>query len=174
MPTPVEIDAVPIVVESTPEEYFVLYASLDLDAGTTVEVPVLVAPGAAGTTTLAENVEALPNELPRVGGIVTTVPQTPLSHVNLRAVQDKVPNAYIRGALDDEDVAALIGGWVHYSVTESGWSLSAATPAEVDAHYASSRPAQTQTPQRDLSVTSITLWGPETVSWLVRPPVGAR
>ena len=50
MPTPVAIDAVPIVVESTTEEYFVLYASLDLDAGTTVEVPVLVAPGSAGTT----------------------------------------------------------------------------------------------------------------------------
>ena len=100
--------------------------------------------------------EALPNELPRVGGIVTTVPQTPLSHVNLRAVQDRVPNAYIRDILDDDGVAALIGGWVHYSVTAAGWSLSAATPAEVDAHYASSRPARTQTPQRDLSVTSIT------------------
>ena len=29
--------------------------------------------------------EALPNELPRVAGIISTVPQTPLSHVNLRA-----------------------------------------------------------------------------------------
>ena len=41
--------------------------------------------------------EALPNELPRVAGIISTVPQTPLSHVNLRAVQG-VPNAFIRGA----------------------------------------------------------------------------
>ena len=41
--------------------------------------------------------ESLPNELPRVAGIITTVPQTPLSHVNLRAVQDGVPNAFIRG-----------------------------------------------------------------------------
>ena len=44
--------------------------------------------------------EALPNELPRVAGIVSTVPQTPLSHVNLRAVQDGIPNAFIRDALD--------------------------------------------------------------------------
>ena len=38
--------------------------------------------------------EALPNELPRVAGIISTVPQTPLSHVNLRALQDGVPNAF--------------------------------------------------------------------------------
>ena len=100
--------------------------------------------------------ETLPNELPRVAGIVSTVPQTPLSHVNLRAVQDGVPNAFIRGALDDPDIEPLLGSYVHYTVTESGWDLSAATRAEVDAHYASSRPAAEQTPQRDLSVTSIT------------------
>ena len=41
-------------------------------------------------------------------------------------------------------------------MTEDGWTLRAATPAEVDAHYASSRPATEQTPQRDLSVTEIT------------------
>ena len=35
--------------------------------------------------------ETLPNELPRVAGIISAVPQTPLSHVNLRAVQDGVP-----------------------------------------------------------------------------------
>ena len=52
---------------------------------------------------------ALPNELSRVAGIITTVPQTPLSHVNLRAVQDGVPNAYIRGALDVDEIADLIG-----------------------------------------------------------------
>ena len=100
--------------------------------------------------------EAVPNELPRVAGIITTVRQTPLSHVNLRAVQDGVPNAYVRDLLEDPAVAALIGGFVRYAVTETGWSLRAATPEEVDEHYESSRPAQAQTPQRDLSLTSIT------------------
>ena len=103
--------------------------------------------------------EALPNELPRVAGIITSVPQTPLSHVNLRAVQDGVPNAFIRDALDENDIDDLIDGYVHYTVTEDGWTLRAATPAEVDAHYASSRPATEQTPQRDLSVTEITPLG---------------
>ena len=100
--------------------------------------------------------EALPNDLPRVAGIISTAPQTPLSHVNLRAVQDSVPNAYIRDALDDAAIDALIGSYVRYLVTDDGWTLNAATRAEVDKHYAASRPAGTQTPQRDLSVTTIT------------------
>ena len=100
--------------------------------------------------------EVLPNELPRVAGIVSTVPQTPLSHVNLRAVQDAIPNAFIRGALDKPKIDALIGSYVYYKVTENGWEMRAATRAEVDAHYAASRPAREQTPQRDLSVTEIT------------------
>ena len=101
--------------------------------------------------------EALPNELSRVAGIITTVAQTPLAHVNLRAVQDGVPNAYIRDALEDDgDIAGLIGSFVHYKVTEDGYSISAATRAEVDAHYSDSRPAQTQTPERDLTITQIT------------------
>ena len=100
--------------------------------------------------------ETLPNELPRVAGIITTEPQTPLSHVNLRAIQDGVPNAFIRDALDDDHIDDLVGSYVHYAVTANGYSIRAATRSEVDAHYASLRPAARQTPQRDLSVTAIT------------------
>ena len=100
--------------------------------------------------------ETLPNELPRVAGIISTVPQTPLSRVNLRALQDSVPNAFIADALEDDDISDLIGSHVHYAVTETGYSIRAATQSEVDEHFASSRPAQAQTPQRDLTVTSIT------------------
>ena len=63
--------------------------------------------------------ETLPNEIPRVAGIITSVPQTPLSHVNLRAVQDGVPNAFIKDALDDDDISDLIGGYVYYSVSRT-------------------------------------------------------
>ena len=100
--------------------------------------------------------EALPNEMPRVAGIMSTVPQTPLSHVNLRAIQDGVPNAFIRNAVDLDAIEGLIGTYVHYTVTETSWNLRPATPAEVDAHYASSRPGEEQAPARDLTVTSIT------------------
>ena len=60
-PVAVAVTAVPIVVASTTDDYFVLYVRHDLD-GTEVEIPVLVKRGEAGTTTLAENVAALPAE----------------------------------------------------------------------------------------------------------------
>ena len=100
--------------------------------------------------------ETIPNELPRVAGIITTVPQTPLAHVNLRAIQDRVPNAYIRDATSQSDIAPFLNSYVKFTVYGAGYTLRSATREEVDAHYASSRPAQTQTPQRDLSVTAIT------------------
>ena len=99
--------------------------------------------------------EALPSEMPRVAGIISTALQTPLSHVNLRAVQDRIPNAFIRHALDDTSVASRIGSYVHYKATDDGWDLRAATVQEVESHYESSRPAEAQTPERDLSVTTI-------------------
>ena len=61
-PTEVEVEAVPIVVESTIDEYFVVYVRYDLDADSTVYLPVTVTLGQAGTTTLSENVAALPKE----------------------------------------------------------------------------------------------------------------
>ena len=100
--------------------------------------------------------EALPNELPRVAGVISTVPQTPLTHVNLRAVQDRIPNASIREALDQPAIASLLDSYVHYTVTKNGYTIQAATKTAVDNHYASSRPTLSQTPLRDLSVTSIT------------------
>jgi len=98
----------------------------------------------------------LPNELPRVAGILTATPQTPLSHVNLRAVQDSIPNAYVKDVLTHADVISLEGSYVRYEVTERQWELRAATLQEVETHYESSRPAETQTPERDLSITEIT------------------
>lgn len=100
--------------------------------------------------------DALPNELPRLAGIISTVPQTPLSHVNLRAVQAGIPNAFIRGAKDDPEIEDLVDGYVRYTVTEEGYSLRAATIDEVEEHYARSRPSEPQTPRRNLSVRRIT------------------
>ena len=100
--------------------------------------------------------ETLPIELSRVAGIISTQPQTPLSHVNLRAKQDQIPNAFIRDALDNAEISSLVGLYVYYRVSENAFELREATKAEVDAHYEASRPTATQTPVRDLSVTEIT------------------
>ncbi len=84
--------------------------------------------------------ETLPLELSRVAGIISTQPQTPLSHVNLRAKQDQIPNAFIRDALDNAEISSLVGLYVYYRVTENAFELREATKAEVDAHYDASRP----------------------------------
>ena len=65
-PTPVEVEAVPVVVESTIKKYYVLYVLHHLDSRTAVEIPVSVTLGQAGTTTLAEQLWPLPADRYRV------------------------------------------------------------------------------------------------------------
>lgn len=99
--------------------------------------------------------KTLPNEMPRVAGIITAVRQTPLSHVNLRAIQDQIPNAFVTNAAEIDAIKPLIGKYVSYKVTPDGYEIREATEQEVTAHFASIRPAKPQTPKRDLSVTEI-------------------
>ena len=97
----------------------------------------------------------LPNEMPRVAGIITGVRQTPLSHVNLRAIQDKVPNAFITKAWENASIAPLIGKYVYYAVNADGFEIREATLKEVETHFADVRPPKVQKPERDLSATKI-------------------
>ena len=99
--------------------------------------------------------ETLPNEMPHVAGIITGFRQTPLSHVNLRAVQDNIPNAYIRNANELDSIRDLIGRYVYYRVAADGYEIREASRAEVENHFAGLRPAVPQTPPRDLSVRTI-------------------
>ena len=101
--------------------------------------------------------KTLPNEMPRVAGVITGVRQTPLSHVNLRAIQDKVPNAFIAEAWKSERIAPLIGKYVYYKVNADGFEIREATLKEVETHFADLRPPKVQKPERDLSVTKILL-----------------
>ncbi len=99
--------------------------------------------------------DALPNSLPRVGGIITSVVQTPLSHVNLRAIQDNVPNAYIEDPLSIDSISSLLGGYVHYIVENETFQIHEATLEEVNDWYEDLRPTEPQIPERDLSITEI-------------------
>lgn len=100
--------------------------------------------------------DALPNEMPRVAGIITSVRQTPLSHVNLRAIQDQVPNAFIDEPLRKPEIRNLLGKWVCYRVAKNGYQIREATELEVERHFAALRPRQEQSPPRDLSIRKIT------------------
>ncbi len=101
----------------------------------------------------------LPNDLTYVSGIITEIPQTPLSHVNLKAQQNNTPNAYIADAENHPDIAPLIGQNVFYRVTAEGFEIRAATQLEVETYFESIRPTQPSFPERDLSEKEIRpLW----------------
>jgi pyruvate,water dikinase len=99
--------------------------------------------------------ETLPNDLGHVAGVISATPQTPLSHINLKAKQNDTPNAYVRDVANDPRVAALLGKVVRYAVTPDDFVLEAATPEQVEAWLEKIRPAQPQSPPRDLNATEI-------------------
>lgn len=101
----------------------------------------------------------IPNDLSHVAGIITEIPQTPLSHINLKARQNKTPNAYIKGAVDDPRIAPFIGEYVVYEVTPDGFTIEPATVEEVDAYLESIRPSEPQTPERNSDIRTIAKLG---------------
>jgi hypothetical protein len=93
----------------------------------------------------------LPNDLTRVAGVISATPQTPLSHVNLKARQNDIPNCYVRDAENDPALMPLLGKNVRLEARSDGLLLREATAAEVDAHLEDLRPPFTQSPVRDLT-----------------------
>ena len=99
--------------------------------------------------------ESLPNTLPRVAGIMTSVVQTPLSHVNLRAIQNDIPNAFIRNPLDNDTIANLLDDYIYYRVERDHFIIRKATLEEVNKWYENIRPKEDQDPPLNLSYTKI-------------------
>jgi len=99
--------------------------------------------------------DALPNALPRVGGIITSVLQTPLSHVNLRAIQDQVPNAFIREPLEIDSIAELLDKYIYFKVEQNNYIIREASQSEVNSWYEKIRPKEGQTPPLNLCYKEI-------------------
>jgi pyruvate, water dikinase len=97
----------------------------------------------------------LPNDLSLTAGILTETPQTPLSHVNLKARQNNTPNAHVRGASTHPGIVPWLGQYVHLTIREDDFELRGATQAEVDAFLESIRHPLPQSPPRNLTVTGI-------------------
>jgi len=99
--------------------------------------------------------ESLPNTLPRVSGIMTTVIQTPLSHVNLRAIQNKIPNAFIRDPLAIDSIAELLDKYIYFKVEQDNYIIREATLEEVNDWFEDLRPKDTHVPLLNLDYTTI-------------------
>jgi len=99
--------------------------------------------------------KTLPNTLSHVAGIITETPQTPLSHINVKAKQNNTPNAYLKDASTDPNILALVGQYVKFEVLPDGLSLTPASYEDVNAFFEAVRPTNTQYPPRNLGVTQI-------------------
>lgn len=95
--------------------------------------------------------ENIPNSLPRVGGIITSAMQTPLSHVNLRAIHDNVPNAFIRNPLEIDTIVNLLNHYIYFKTNQSNYEIREASIEEVNAWFDSIRPEEEQIPLLNLN-----------------------
>ncbi len=95
----------------------------------------------------------LPNDISHTAGVITLDPQTPLSHVNLKAIQNGTPNAFIDDALQRATVKKLIGQVVRYEVRADGFDLRPATAEEAATHLESLRPTTSTKPPLDCTQT---------------------
>jgi hypothetical protein len=77
--------------------------------------------------------DRVPDDIPRLAGIVNARHTTPLSHTNVLATGWQIPNAVQLGALADIDRRGLDGKWVEYTVDAQGLSLrEIAEPASAE------------------------------------------
>ncbi|MFE6051377.1 PEP/pyruvate-binding domain-containing protein [Kitasatospora sp. NPDC056446] len=101
----------------------------------------------------------VPEDIPRVSGIIHTEHTTPLSHINVMAAGWRIPNAVGIGAADRIERAGLSGGWARYRVdTDSAdIRLDPAPPRQEDPGPASPTAAERVTVDRpDLAPTPVT------------------
>jgi pyruvate,water dikinase len=99
--------------------------------------------------------DAVPNDITVVSGIITQEFQTPLSHINVLSQNRKTPNMGLLGALDDAALAALDGKWVRLEVGALDWSIAEVTQAEADTWWEGHRPTPVVLPDPDLTITDL-------------------
>ena len=100
--------------------------------------------------------DAVPNDISVVAGIITDAFQTPLSHINVLSQNRGTPNMASIGAFDDDALRALDGQWVELTVEAMEWSIRAVTQAEAEAWWEDNKPAPIEIDPMDRSVTALT------------------
>ena len=106
-------------------ELFANVSYVALNPGEGFGVLTAIDPTAARPPTIRDVAlfTTLPNDLGHVAGVISATPQTPLSHINLKAKQNDTPNAYVRDAPTDPRIAALLGQVVRYEVAPDDFEL---------------------------------------------------
>jgi hypothetical protein len=83
----------------------------------------------------------IPNDLPPTAGIITTVFQTPLAHINILCHNRGTPNMMYKYALTDSRITGLLGSLVHLTVGQDSFSMEPAKIGDAESFWAKSEPA---------------------------------
>lgn len=84
--------------------------------------------------------EAIPNDIAVTAGIITQQFQTPLSHVNVLAMNRGTPNMGLRNAVTNPKLVGLKEKWVKLTVDSEKWDVVEVTQAEADAWWEANQP----------------------------------
>lgn len=99
-------------------------------------------------------VDAAPNDLGLVAGLVTRVPQSLGSHVNLRLREKGIPSAAVASVFENAVIAALADRLVHVSARGTRVEITPARLEDAEAFWSVNRPNVGE-PESDLDVTEL-------------------
>lgn len=99
--------------------------------------------------------DAVPNDISVVQGIITSTFQTPLSHINVLSQNRKTPNMGLKGAHTRPEIKSLDGQWVKLEVQGFEWSLRKATQEEADQWWEQNKPKPLGVPALDLETRDL-------------------
>lgn len=101
----------------------------------------------------------VPDELPPTQGLITTVPQTPLAHINLLAQNRGIPNLYVSGLISNPMVSqfqAFRPGVILWAQAPDEWRLEVLSDQEYSAYEQLLSPAERSLPAVELSSQPLT------------------
>jgi hypothetical protein len=99
--------------------------------------------------------DAVPNDISIVSGIITAQFQTPLAHINVLSVNRGTPNMALRGATEDAELRALEDKWVELTVGPFDWAIREITQDEADEWWEENKPEPLVVQKMDLTVTDL-------------------
>jgi hypothetical protein len=99
--------------------------------------------------------DAVPNDISVVAGMITEEFQTPLAHVNVLAQNRKTPNMGLRNATANEQLLALDGKWVKLTVGAFKWTIEEVEQAEAQEFIDEHGPEPVVLPPADMTTTDL-------------------
>ena len=99
--------------------------------------------------------DAVPNDISVVSGIITEEFQTPLSHINVLSGNRGTPNMGLRNAQNDPRLIALEDKWVRLEVGAFEFTIAEVAQAEADAWWEAHKPSAVQVPRLDEATTTL-------------------